>query len=229
MTEPTRPILTIKRRNRTVYVPPEKAAKSEPQPDERTSSKAKVQPKAKTPQKPVQKPTAAVTKKTPEQVADGIRRQEENNKRQRDIAIANGSKKAAAKKVAREFIETHWPDLLKRGIQRRPFAKGITEQIMERGAELGMPPEVHRGIIKIIIGTAVYNSTAYQKAIIDRQMRYDIDNNPTEIPTEEEAEQARENLKQIQERRRAATAAAAAKFEARNAEREAKKAKKKGA
>lgn len=32
MTEPTRPILTIKRRNRTVYVPPEKAAKSEPKP-----------------------------------------------------------------------------------------------------------------------------------------------------------------------------------------------------
>ena len=51
MTETTRPILTIKRRNRTVYVPPEKATKSEPQPAERTTSKAKVQPKAKAPQK----------------------------------------------------------------------------------------------------------------------------------------------------------------------------------
>ena len=39
MTEPTRPILTIKRRNRTVYVSPEKAAKSEPQSAERTTSK----------------------------------------------------------------------------------------------------------------------------------------------------------------------------------------------
>ena len=96
MTETTRPILTIKRRNRTVYVPPEKAAKSEPQPAERTTSKAKVQPKVKTPQKPAQEPTAAKAKKTPEQVAEGIRRQEENDRRQQDIAIANKSKKALA-------------------------------------------------------------------------------------------------------------------------------------
>ena len=65
MTEPTRPILTIKRRNRTVYVPPEKATKSEPQPDERNTSKAKVHPKAKAPQNPAQNPTAAKPKKTP--------------------------------------------------------------------------------------------------------------------------------------------------------------------
>lgn len=51
MTEPTRPILTIKRRNRTVYVSPEKAAKSEPQSAERTISKAKEHPKGKVPQK----------------------------------------------------------------------------------------------------------------------------------------------------------------------------------
>ena len=110
MTEPTRPILTIKRRNRTVYVPPEKAAKSEPQPAERTTSKAKVQPKAKAPQKPAQKPTAAKPKKTPEQIAEGIRRQEENDRRQQDIAIANKSKKALANRVTKAYLKEHWPD-----------------------------------------------------------------------------------------------------------------------
>lgn len=49
MTEPTRPILTIKRRNRTVYVPPEKATKSEPQPAERTTSKAEGTAKSESP------------------------------------------------------------------------------------------------------------------------------------------------------------------------------------
>ena len=196
MTEPTRPILTIKRRNRTVYVPPEKATKSEPQPAERTTSKAKVQPKAKAPQKPAQKPTAAKPKKTPEQ---GIRRQEENDRRQQDIAIANKSKKALANRVTKAFLKEHWPDLLTRGVDRRPMAKGIIEQILTRGAELDMPPEADRKAVRRILGI-VTGTSSYQQSLIDQCMRYDLDGNPTP----EEAENAKARLTEIREFRRKA-------------------------
>ncbi|HGY8239677.1 TPA: ProQ/FINO family protein [Escherichia coli] len=203
MTEPTRPILTIKRRNRTVYVPPEKAAKSEPQPAERTTSKAKVQPKAKAPQKPAQKPTAAKPKKTPEQVAEGIRRQEENDRRQQDIAIANKSKKALANRVTKAFLKEHWPDLLTRGVDRRPMAKGIIEQILTRGAELDMPPEADRKAVRRILGI-VTGTSSYQQSLIDQCMRYDLDGNPTEPATPEEAENAKARLTEIKAFRRKA-------------------------
>lgn len=203
MTEPTRPILTIKRRNRTVYVPPEKATKSEPQPAERTTSKAKVQPKAKAPQKPAQKPTAAKPKKTPEQVAEGIRRQEENDRRQQDIAIANKSKKALANRVTKAFLKEHWPDLLTRGVERRPMAKGIIEQILTRGAELDMPPEADRKAVRRILGI-VTGTSSYQQSLIDQCMRYDLDGNPTVSVTPEEAEQAKARLTEIRAFRRKA-------------------------
>lgn len=203
MTEPTRPILTIKRRNRTVYVPPEKAAKSEPQPAERTTSKAKVQPKAKAPQKPAQKPTAAKPKKTPEQIAEGIRRQEENDRRQQDIAIANKSKKALANRVTKAFLKEHWPDLLTRGVDRRPMAKGIIEQILTRGAELDMPPEADRKAVRRILGI-VTGTSSYQQSLIDQCMRYDLDGNPTEPATPEEAENAKARLTEIKAFRRKA-------------------------
>ena len=203
MTEPTRPILTIKRRSRTVYVPPEKAAKSEPQPAERTTSKAKVQPKGKTPQKPAQEPTAAKAKKTPEQVAEGIRRQEENDRRQQDIAIANKSKKALANRVSKAFLKEHWPDLLTRGVDRRPMAKGIIEQILTRGAELGMPPEADRKAVRRILGI-ITGTSSYQQSLIDQCMRYDLDGNPTVVVTPEEAEQAKARLKEIRAFRRKA-------------------------
>lgn len=203
MTEPTRPILTIKRRNRTVYVPPEKAAKSEPQPAERTTSKAKVQPKAKAPQKPAQKPTVAKPKKTPEQVAEGIRRQEENDRRQQDIAIANKSKKALANRVTKAFLKEHWPDLLTRGVDRRPMAKGIIEQILTRGAELDMPPEADRKAVRRILGI-VTGTSSYQQSLIDQCMRYDLDGNPTEPATPEEAENAKARLTEIKAFRRKA-------------------------
>lgn len=203
MTETTRPILTIKRRKRTVYVPPEKAAKSEPQPAVQATSKAKVQPKGKAQQKPVQKPTVAKSKKTPEQVAEGIRRQEENDKRQQDIAIANNSKKALGNRVAKAFLKEHWPDLLTRGVDRRPMAKGIIEQIMTRCAELGMPPEADRKAVRRILGI-ISGTSSYQQCLIDQCMRYYLDGNPTVAVTPEEAEQAKARLKEIRAFRRKA-------------------------
>ncbi|EMW1937018.1 hypothetical protein AAF987_004431 [Escherichia coli] len=200
MTEPTRPILTIKRRNRTVYVPPEKTAKSEPQPAEQATSKAKVQPKGKAPQKPAQEPTTAKAKKTPEQVAEGIRRGEENNRRQQEEAIARKSGRALGNKVTKQFLREHWPDILERGIQGRPFAKGMLELILARGAEIGMPPEMTGKAVRRVLGM-ISDSASYQKALIGQSMRYDLDGNPTVDVTPEEAEQARVRLKAIQKRR----------------------------
>ncbi|MEH0046453.1 ProQ/FINO family protein, partial [Escherichia coli] len=101
------------------------------------------------------------------------------------------------------FLKEHWPDLLTRGVDRRPMAKGIIEQILTRGAELDMPPEADRKAVRRILGI-VTGTSSYQQSLIDQCMRYDLDGNPTVAVTPEEAENAKARLTEIKAFRRKA-------------------------
>ncbi|HGV4902903.1 TPA: ProQ/FINO family protein, partial [Klebsiella pneumoniae] len=89
------------------------------------------------------------------------------------------------------------------GVDRRPMAKGIIEQILTRGAELDMPPEADRKAVRRILGI-VTGTSSYQQSLIDQCMRYDLDGNPTEPATPEEAENAKARLTEIKAFRRKA-------------------------